>query len=71
MKAWRQVSWCKAEFLVKDPKLVKPFADSDSRAPRDTPPLTMMSLALRSVVNHELNKREIVTVSLRIWENGS
>lgn len=64
------MSWCKAEFKANDPKLVKPFADSDAQAPRDTPPLTVMSVAVRSVVNHELNRREVITASLRIWENS-
>ncbi|KAF8316797.1 DNA polymerase alpha catalytic subunit [Clavulina sp. PMI_390] len=63
------VSWCKVEYKVDGPKLVNPFSDSDDKAPRDIPPLNIMSLAIRSVVNHDLNQREIVTASLRVWEN--
>lgn len=65
-----QVSWCKLEAIVKDPKDVNPFPDSDANAPRDVPPLTVMSLAVRSVVNHQLNQREIVCISSRVWENS-
>ena len=57
--------------MVKDPKNVNPFADTDNTAPRDTPPLTLMSISVRTVINHALNKREIVTASLRIWENSA
>lgn len=64
------MSWCKCEFKVGDPKLVQPFSDSDAQAPRDTPPLNIMSIAVRSIVNHEHNRREIITASLRIWENS-
>lgn len=46
----------KAEFLVKDPKLIKPFADGNNSIPCDMPPLMIMSLAMHSVVNHKLNK---------------
>jgi hypothetical protein len=36
----------------------------------DPPPLTIMSLAVRTVVNHRENKREVVCVSGRIWRDG-
>lgn len=65
-----QVSWCKIEASVGDPKLVNPFSDTDDTAPRDVPPLTLMSLSMRSVVNHQSNTREIVAVSTRVWENS-
>src|SRR5260370_39280865 len=65
-----QISWCKVEVSVGDPKLVNPFSDTDDKAPRDMPPLTLLSLSMRSVVNHKSNTREIVAVSSRIWENS-
>lgn len=34
------------------------------------PPLTIMSLAVRTVVNHRENKREVVCVTGRIWRDG-
>jgi len=36
----------------------------------EPPPLTIMSLAVRTVVNHRENKREVVCVSGRIWRDG-
>lgn len=58
------------EATVADPKLVNPFSDMDDKAPRACPPLTVMSLAIRTVVNHQLSTREIVTTSIRVWENS-
>ena len=49
---------------------MNPFKDTDEGAPRDVPPLTIMSLAIRSVVNHQLNKQEIVCGSIRVWEDS-
>lgn len=44
---------------------------SDSAAgPRETPPLTIASLAMRTVHNHQANKREIVALSLRTWSDA-
>lgn len=63
------LSWCKVELGVDDAKFVNPFADTDSDAPRDTPPLNIMSLSARTVVNHRENKREIVTVAARTWKD--
>jgi DNA polymerase alpha subunit A len=65
----RQVSWCKFEATVGDPKDLNPFAESDAGAPRDTPPLTALSLTLRTIVNHKENKREVVCATARVWAN--
>ncbi|CAE6337459.1 unnamed protein product [Rhizoctonia solani] len=61
-------SWCKLEILVRDPKTVNPLSE-DVTMP--VPPLTIVSLATRTVVNHKENKREIVCASMRIWENAN
>ncbi|KAG8710371.1 DNA-directed DNA polymerase alpha catalytic subunit pol1 [Ceratobasidium sp. 423] len=61
-------SWCKLEVIVRDPKTVNPLPD-DVVMPM--PPLTIVSLAARTVVNHKENKREIVCASMRIWENSN
>jgi DNA polymerase alpha subunit A len=34
------------------------------------PPLNVMSLSVRTIVNHQENKREIVCASARIWHNS-
>ncbi|KAF9219738.1 hypothetical protein BS17DRAFT_760418 [Gyrodon lividus] len=59
------ISWCKLEASVSDPKDVTPMGDG---AP-EPPPLTIMSLAVRTVVNHLENKREVVCVSGRVWRD--
>ncbi|EJT49533.1 DNA polymerase alpha catalytic subunit [Trichosporon asahii var. asahii CBS 2479] len=65
----KATSWCKIEFTVDDPKNVNPFSDDDETAPKDTPPLTMMSIALRTIVNHRENKTEILVATTRTWDN--
>ncbi|KXN86712.1 DNA polymerase alpha catalytic subunit [Leucoagaricus sp. SymC.cos] len=62
-------SWCKLEVTVSDPKDINPISESDPDLPKDTPPLTIMSLSIRSIVNHHDNKREIVCTSSRTWQN--
>ncbi|KAI0793848.1 DNA polymerase alpha catalytic subunit [Fomes fomentarius] len=63
------VSWCKVEATVSDPKDINPFAKTDPNAPRDMPPLTVVSLSLRTIVNHRENIREVVCVTARTWSN--
>jgi DNA polymerase alpha subunit A len=65
-----QVSWCKLEATVSDPKDINPFPDSPD-APKETPPLTVMSLSVRTIVNHQENKREVVCTTARIWHNSA
>jgi len=55
---------------VLDPKDINPFPETDPDAPRDMPPLTVMSLSVRIVVNHKENKREVVCATARIWSNS-
>lgn len=64
-----QSSWCKLEFYVTDPSEVNPFSETDPSAPKDTPPFTIMSISLRTIVNHRENKTEILSVSMRTWDN--
>lgn len=62
-------TWTKTELTVDEPKCVAPFSDSDANAPKEPPPLTIMSIALRTVVNFKENKREVVAVSARVWRD--
>lgn len=61
-------TWCKVEFTVKEPKNVNPIDDADPTGPKEAPPLTMMSIALRTIVNHRENKTEILLATTRTWE---
>ncbi|KAG6831739.1 hypothetical protein H0H87_004008 [Tephrocybe sp. NHM501043] len=65
------VSWCKIEATVSDPKDINPFLETDANAPRDMPSLTVVSLSVRTIVNHQENKREVVCATARIWHNMS
>ncbi|KAF7370942.1 DNA polymerase [Mycena sanguinolenta] len=65
----KNFSWCKLEVTVTDSKDLNPFPDTDANAPRDTPPLTIMSLSVRTIVNHHENKREVVCITARTWHN--
>lgn len=55
---------------MSDPKDLNPFLETDASAPKDVPPLTVMSLSMRTIVNHKENNREIVCATARIWSNS-
>lgn len=59
----RKLSWCKAEVEVTDPKKVRAYQDSEADAPKDTPPLCIVNLTFRTVMNHKDNRKEIVVAS--------
>lgn len=66
--AVNNASWCKLELQINRPNLVSTLGDSDNL---EAPPLTMMSIALRSTMNVKENKQEILVASARIYENVS
>jgi DNA polymerase alpha subunit A len=55
-------SRCKVEATVVDPKDINPFADTDQEAPKDMPPLTVMSLTVQTIMKHKENKRGIASL---------
>ncbi|KAI0540787.1 hypothetical protein GGR58DRAFT_87542 [Xylaria digitata] len=59
-------SYAKLEVVVSSPDTVSPLKDSDNL---DAPPLTLMSLAMRTTFNAKDNKAEILSISARIYEN--
>lgn len=61
------VSWCQSEFSVDEPKSVSVVTSSMPDAPSGTPPLKIMSLSVRTVVNFKANQREVVCASARTW----
>ncbi|KAJ6485791.1 hypothetical protein C8R45DRAFT_829069 [Mycena sanguinolenta] len=65
----KNFSWCKLEVTVTDPKDLNPFPDTDADAPRDIPPLTIMSLSVRTIANHTEITREVVCTTARTWHN--
>nr|POE94229.1 dna polymerase alpha catalytic subunit [Quercus suber] len=61
-------SWCKLELQVSRPSSITTLGESDNL---EAPPLTLMSLVLRTTMNTKENKNEIFLASLRIYENVS
>ena len=68
MEPLSNASWCKFEAQVTSPKAVTTLKESDNM---DTPPLTFMSIALRTALNAKENKQEILVASARVYENVS
>ena len=66
--AVNNASWCKLECQVEKPQLITSLGDTDNL---EAPPLTLMSLALRTTMNAKTNKQEILVASARIYENVS
>ncbi|GAB7339427.1 hypothetical protein MBLNU457_6059t1 [Dothideomycetes sp. NU457] len=66
--AVNNASWCKLECLVEKPNMITPLGDSDNL---EAPPLTLMSISLRTKTNPKDNKQEILVASARIYENVS
>ena len=66
--AVNNASWCKLECAVTKPSLITPIPDSKNL---EAPPLTLMSLALRTQLNVKENKQEILMVSARVYEDVS
>lgn len=64
----KNASHCKLEVQISQPKLVTCMAESENV---DAPPLTLMSIALRTVLNVKENKQEILAISARIYRNIS
>ncbi|KAI7832947.1 hypothetical protein BX661DRAFT_203935 [Kickxella alabastrina] len=68
-----RLSWCRWEFDVSDPKSVATMDDESmirEQLPR-TPPLTTMTLSLKTVMNHRANANEVVAISVLIHRDIS
>ncbi|OAQ95039.1 DNA polymerase (pol2) [Purpureocillium lilacinum] len=63
--AIKNASHCKLEVLAEHPNMVSTISDSDNL---DAPPLTLMSIALRTAFNAKENKQEILAISARIYD---
>ncbi|KAH7321664.1 hypothetical protein BKA65DRAFT_86178 [Rhexocercosporidium sp. MPI-PUGE-AT-0058] len=61
-------SFCKLEVQVSKPNLITAMSDNDNL---EAPPLTLMSIALRTTLNVKENKQEILAISARIYQNVS
>lgn len=63
--AVQNASWCRFEVQVEKPQQISILGDDSS----EPPPLTLMSMALRTHMNVKENKQEIIVISCRIYEN--
>lgn len=59
-------SWCKLELQISKPSLITPLGESENM---EAPPLTFMSIALRTTLNVKENRQEILIASARVYEN--
>ncbi|KAG5982495.1 hypothetical protein E4U55_001831 [Claviceps digitariae] len=63
--AIKNASHCKLEVLADHPNMVSILPESDNL---DAPPLTLMSVSLRTAFNAKENKQEILAISARIYD---
>lgn len=64
-----QISWTKLEIdTTKD--AISVFDPNDDASPKASPPLTIMSISLRTVIHLTENKREVVCASTRVYVDG-
>lgn len=61
-------SWCKFEVQVSRPSMISALGDSEDM---EAPPLTLMSIALRTTLNVKENKQEVLVASARVYESIS
>lgn len=65
--AIKNASHCKFEVLVNKPSLITAL-DSENLEP---PPMTLMSVALRTTLNVKENKQEVLAISVRVYNDVS
>ncbi|KAF1959518.1 DNA polymeras-like protein alpha catalytic subunit [Byssothecium circinans] len=61
-------SWCKLELVVNKPNNITVLENGDNV---DAPPLTLMSISLRTTFNAKDNKQEILMASAMVYDNFS
>ncbi|KAF2871921.1 DNA polymerase alpha catalytic subunit A [Massariosphaeria phaeospora] len=66
--AIQNASWCKLEVQANKPELISVLSNSDNL---DAPPLTLMSISLRTAFNAKDNKQEILVASAMVYDNFS
>lgn len=63
-----KLSWCQYEVLVSNPKAIK-VANPGNGAPTIVPPLRVLSLSMKTVVNPQTHTNEVVLVSGLLHSN--
>jgi DNA polymerase alpha subunit A len=67
--ATKKLSWCKFEMNMDNPKDVAVPNSSHPKVPESPPPMVVMSLNLRTVMNVDKNVNEIVAASTLTYTN--
>ncbi|KAJ1990888.1 DNA-directed DNA polymerase alpha catalytic subunit pol1 [Dimargaris cristalligena] len=62
----RNLSWCRVEATVANPKDITPFSDTDANRPTDAAPLTVMTINLKTVLNPKKTGNEIIAAHLLV-----
>lgn len=68
LSSLNNASWCKLEVLVNKPTNISVPENSENA---EAPPLTLMSISLRTKFNAKDNKQEILMASAMIYDNFS
>lgn len=69
LKAAMNSTWCRLEVGVADPEHVNLVPDLSLAGLPEVPPMTLMSVAFRTIMNKKENKAEIVVISARIYHD--
>ena len=69
LKAAINTTWCRIELGVADPEDISPISDVASLGLLEVPPITLMSVAFRSILNKKEGKSEIVVASARVYND--
>ncbi|OUM67505.1 hypothetical protein PIROE2DRAFT_32893, partial [Piromyces sp. E2] len=67
IKSQRNISWCKTEVTVNSPKSINVCSENDPNIIKDIPPLVVMCLNVKTVLNTKKNVNEIVIASALVY----
>ncbi|KAJ1730945.1 DNA-directed DNA polymerase alpha catalytic subunit pol1, partial [Coemansia sp. Benny D160-2] len=73
VEAQDRLSWCRSEYTVDEPKDVRAMSDDeiDGAHLARVPPLTTLTMSLKTVMNHKDNRNEVVAISMLVHRNAS
>ncbi|KAJ2550715.1 DNA-directed DNA polymerase alpha catalytic subunit pol1 [Coemansia sp. RSA 1933] len=68
-----RLSWCRGEYAAGDPKDVRVLSDDevDGAQLARVPPLTTLTMSLKTVMNHSANRNEVVAISMLVHRDTS
>ncbi|KAJ1906199.1 DNA-directed DNA polymerase alpha catalytic subunit pol1 [Coemansia sp. IMI 209127] len=68
-----RLSWCRDEYTVDDPKEIRAMSDDDIDAAgvARVPPMTTLTMSLKTVMNHRDNRNEVVAIGMLVHRDAS